>query len=301
MVYVAAIVVLAIICAGLIVRGYTMRRALRLVKSQLRDREVTGSTARIGLKTPQSEMESLLEEINLLLERGQAERVDYRLREEALREQIANVSHDLRTPLTSILGYLQLLEGEGLSGEERQEYLAVIEGRARTLQTLITSFYDLSRIEGGEYPMERERLDLYHILSELLAEFYGDFESSGLTVDVALQEGLPLVWGDRGSAVRVFTNLIGNALKYGRGTLSISMERTQGGISTRFTNDAPDLVEADVAHIFERFYTADKTRTGGSSGLGMAIIKGLTEQMGHQVRSELKDGRFTVEMIWKMA
>ena len=300
MAQIGVIILLALVCAALGVRLYAMERDLRAAKEQLREREQTGSTARIDLKVPHPAAEELLWEVNRLLERHQEEQAEFRRREEDLHRQISNVSHDLRTPLTSILGYLQLLEEEALTEAERGEYLAVIHGRARTLQTLVASFYDLSRIEGGEYALTREPVDLYAVLSELLAEFYGDFEASGLTVEVELAENLPPVWGDRQAVVRVFSNLIGNALSHGKGTLSICLTGAGQGIRTSFTNGAAGLKEEDVAHVFDRFYTADRNRTGGSTGLGLAIVKALVEQMGHTVRAELEDGRFTVSIGWKL-
>ena len=144
-------ILLALLCAGLAFWVWAQRRSLREAAYRLRALEDTGSTARVRLAVPNSAAEELLDEVNRLLELRQADRAAYQARERALRQQIANVSHDLRTPLTSILGYLQLLEDPGLTEGERREYLAVIAGRARTLQSLITSFYDLSRLEGGEY------------------------------------------------------------------------------------------------------------------------------------------------------
>lgn len=301
MVQIGVILLLALVCAVLGVRLYAMERDLRAAKEQMQERELTGSTVRIDLKVPHPAAEELLGEMNRLLERRQAEQTECRRREEAQRRQIANVSHDLRTPLTSILGYLQLLEDETLTEAERREYLTVVEGRARTLQTLIASFYDLSRIEGGEYALTREPVDLYTVLSELLAEFYGDFESSGLAVEVDLAENLPPVWGDRGAVVRVFTNLIGNALNHGTGELSIRLARSGTGVRASFTNGVDGLKEEDMEHVFDRFYTADRNRTGGSTGLGLAIVKALVEQMGHTVRAELADGQFTVSIGWKIA
>ena len=296
---IAVIVILALLCAALALRLHAMERDLRGAVEQLRERERSGSTARVGLKAPHPAAEQLLLEVNRLLELRQAERSEFHRREEALRRQIANVSHDLRTPLTPILGYLQLLAGEELGEAERREYLAIVEGRARTLQTLIAAFYDLSRIEGGEYPLVREQVDLYGVLSELLAEFYEDFENSGFAVEVELAQGLPPVWGDRAAVVRVFSNLIGNALNHGKYSVSICMERGEEGIRTTFTNGAPELTQDDLAHVFDRFYTGDKPRTGGSTGLGLAIVKALVEQMGHTVWAALEDGRFTVGILWK--
>ena len=215
-----------------------------------------------------------------------------------LRQQIANVSHDLRTPLTSILGYLQLLEGEGLSPEKKGEYLAVIEGRARTLQTFIAAFYDLSRIEGGELPLEREQVDLRRALSDQLAASYGQIEEAGLDMEVELADGLPPVWADSGAVTRIFSNLLTNALRHGKDALSVRLYRAGNVIVSAFSNRAEGLTAEDAAHVFERFYTADKMRTGQSTGLGLAIVKALAERMGHTTAARWEDGVFTIEVRW---
>lgn len=188
-------------CLGLGLRVYAVERSLRRAARQLEEQARSGSTARILMAAPNAAAEDLLGQVNRLLELRQADEARYQERERELRRQIANVSHDLRTPLTSILGYLQLLEGDTLTAQERGEYLTIIEGRARAFQSLITSFYDLSRLEGGEYPLKREQVDLYSVLSSLLAAFYGDLEQAGFDVSVELQEGLPAVWGDSGGVL----------------------------------------------------------------------------------------------------
>ena len=297
---IAVIVILALLCAALALRLHAMERDLRGAVEQLRERERSGSTARVGLKAPHPAAEELLLEVNRLLELRQAERSEFHRREEALRRQIANVSHDLRTPLTSILGYLQLLAGEELSEAERREYLAIVEGRARTLQTLIATFYDLSRIEGGEYPLELQSVDLRRSLEPLLAGFYEDFEQAGFQVTVELMESPPAVSADPGAVTRILTNLIGNALKHGSKTLDIRLYQEGQTLVTAFSNDAPELTQEDLPRVFERFYTADQMRTGQNTGLGLAIVKALSEQMGHTAFAELKDGVFTVGVRWKL-
>ena len=211
--------------------------------------------------------------MNRLLELRQADRAAYQARERALRQPIANVSHDLRTPLTSILGYLQLLEDPGLTEGERREYLAVIAGRARTLQSLITSFYDLSRLEGGEYLLQREKVDLYASLSGLLAAFYNDFTDRGFDMEVELAEGLPQVWADAGAVLRIFTNLIRNALEHGEGRMEIRLYQEGGQVVSRFSNETHALTAEDVPHVFDRFFTSDRMRTGRNTGLGLAICQ----------------------------
>lgn len=289
---------LALLCAGLALWVWAQRRSLREAARRLRELGEARSAARVRLAVPNGAAEALLDEVNRLLELRQADEAAYRDRERALRQQIANVSHDLRTPLTSILGYLQLLEDPGLTEGERREYLAVIAGRARALQSLITSFYDLSRLEGGEYLLQREKVDLYASLSGLLAAFYNDFTDRGFNMEVELAEGLPQVWADAGAVLRIFTNLIRNALEHGEGRMEIRLYQEGGQVVSRFSNETHALTAEDVPHVFDRFFTSDKMRTGRNTGLGLAIVKALAEQMDCRVEAALEGDMFAITLRW---
>ncbi|NCB62788.1 MAG: HAMP domain-containing histidine kinase [Clostridia bacterium] len=291
-------IILSLLCAALALRLFAVERNARAAVRQLRERAETDSSVRLRLDAPSAAAEELLIAVNQLLELRENEAAAYRSQERTIRQQIANVSHDLRTPLTSILGYLQLLEGDALSPEERKEYLDIVQGRAKSLQSLITGFYDLSRLEGGEYPLNREKVDLYGTLSSLVAEFYNDFIDRGFDMTVELQEGLPLIRADSGGVLRVFTNLIRNALEHGEKRLSIRLYKEGNALVTAFANDARDISGEDIDRVFERFYTADKMRTGQSTGLGLAIVRSLTARMGHGVSAKLQDGMFVIEVRW---
>lgn len=294
-------VILFLIIAALLFSFYTLEKNLKQAKKQLEEIEAGKTRTRITLDSPNHAAEELFTAMNRVMDLRGEETAGILRQEHALREQIANVSHDLRTPLTSILGYLQLLEDPELNQADRMQYLEVVRDRAQSLQSLITAFYDLTRIEGGQYPLEREPVDLYRVLSELVAEYYGDLERSGLSVEIDLKEGLPPVWGDTEAVRRVFTNLIGNALKHGRGVLRIRLFRTGDALAAEFSNDGAGLTQEDAAHVFDRFYTADKTRSAQNTGLGMSIVRALVNQMGHEVTAELRDGIFTVRVLWRPA
>ena len=290
---------LLFLLAAVLYLQHRRNRALRRASQHLQEAR-THPGARLRLYAPDRELEELLAQINGLLEDRERETRALRSREESLRRQIANVSHDLRTPLTSILGYLQLLGREGAAPEESRRCLEIVEGRAKVLQDLITSFYDLSRIEGGEYPLTSQPVNLRRALEPLLAGFYEDFERSGFQVSVELEENLPAVPADPGAVTRILTNLIGNVLKHGAQTLQIRLYREENTLVTVFSNDAPNLTQEDILRVFERFYTADQMRTGQNTGLGLAIVKALAEQMGHSAFAELRDGIFTVGVRWRL-
>ncbi len=294
-----ALVLLGILCGALLLRIYALEQNIRQGAKQLKKRKAEGRAAPLRLAAPNPAAEELMAEVNLLLREGEEERTSFRMREQALRQQIANVSHDLRTPLTSILGYLQLLEDPEISGPQREEYLNIIKGRARVLQGLITSFYDLSRLEAGEYPIGKEKVDLREVISELLAAFYDELDSH-FVVTVDLPEDLPPVWGDRSALTRIYSNLIRNALEHGSGILSILASQESGKVVTRFTNGGAEVSEEDLPHVFDRFFTSDKTRSGRNTGLGLAIVKALTLQMDGEVRADLLNGNFSVCLSWKI-
>ena len=262
-------ILLALLCAGLAFWVWAQRRSLREAAYRLRALEDTGSTARVRLAVPNSAAEELLDEVNRLLELRQADRAAYQARERALRQQIANVSHDLRTPLTSILGYLQLLEDPGLTEGERREYL-----------------------------LQREKVDLYASLSGLLAAFYNDFTDRGFDMEVELAEGLPQVWADAGAVLRIFTNLIRNALEHGEGRMEIRLYQEGGQVVSRFSNETHALTAEDVPHVFDRFFTSDKMRTGRNTGLGLAIVKALAGQMDCRAEAALEGDMFAITLRW---
>ena len=290
--------VLLLICIVLGWWVWTQRRSLRSAAAQLRELEDSGSTTRVRLAVPNGAAEELLQEVNRLLEARRADQAAWREREKSLRQQISNISHDLRTPLTSILGYLQLMEDPDLPEAERKEYLAVVESRSKALQSLITGFYELSRLEGGEYPLERVPVNLHASLSGLLAAFYNDFTDRGFDMTVELEEGLPPVQADEGAVLRVFTNLLRNALDHGQGGMEVRLFREGDRVVSLFRNQTADLTEEDVPHVFDRFFTSDKMRTGRNTGLGLAIVKALADRMGCPVSAALSDGWFEIKIMW---
>ena len=215
------------------------------------------------------------------------------------RREVANISHDLRTPLTSVIGYIQLLEDEDLSEEEREKYKEILLSRAKSLEGLIEGFYDLSRLESGDYRLELESVNLQNTLCEILASFYNDFESRGIKPQIDIDEKAPPIIVDANAVRRIFTNLIQNVLKHDGKNFSVTLKQEDGLIVTAFANDAPQLGQEDAEHLFERFYTADRMRSGQNTGLGLAIVKELAEKMNARANAELTDGRLNIEVVWE--
>jgi signal transduction histidine kinase len=276
-----------------------LRRNIINISNQLNEINVTKTNSKLLISSSDKQLRKLVLAINKSLDEKKKTESEYKRMELELRQAIANISHDLRTPLTSIMGYMQLIEANNLSDDEKKEYIDIVKKRSQSLQILISSFYDLSRLEAKEYKFELKSLNISNLVCDIMASFYKDFLDKGIEPTINIDEKVIAVIADENAVRRVVFNLVQNMLRYGKGLISISLTQHKGYVSTIFSNDAPDLSEEDVSHLFERFFTADRTRTGKSTGLGLAITKQLVEQMGHIISAKQLDGKLFIEIKWK--
>jgi len=288
------------IAALFIVLFLLNRYNINNINKELKKLKNIKTNEQLKLAAPNKNIEEMIGEINFILEKSQNDRIAHEKSESELRKQIANISHDLRTPLTSILGYVQLIKDKSTSEEEKQEYLDIIEKRSKVLQNLITSFYDLSRLEANEYDLEFKKVNVESLLREIVAAFYNDFVDKGFEVEVDLQEKLPAIIADENAVIRIFTNIFQNTLKHGNKTMSICQRQVDGVIISTFSNRVENFTQEDLEHVFDRFFTGDRMRTGQNTGLGLTIVKKLTESMGHEVSASLEDEVFTIQIRFKL-
>lgn len=247
------------------------------------------SNRKLKLNYPEKHLEQLLLEINKYLEDTQIYKQKYIKREEEIRKEIENISHDLRTPLTSIRGYLELIKDEGIPDKEKKEYIYIIEKRAKVLQNLIQDFYDLSRLENNDYNFSMEIIDINKELKEQILMFFNDFDKKNIDVDIKLKETPILVYLDKNAIERVFHNLIQNATKYSKSKFCMLLNSKNGEIIIEFKNDVQDMNRQDLDLLFNRFYMKDSSRSKDSSGLGLTITKFLIESMNGKIDIELNN------------
>ena len=176
---------------------------------------------------PSREAEQLLKQINRYIEFHQRERIVWQQQERQLQEQIENISHDLRTPLTAILGYLELVDDSRLSGEDR-EALAVVERKSRYLQGLIRDFYDLSRLERAAMRLKQEPVEITRLIRETVLSYYPEFEERHLRVELELPERAVPIIGNQEALERILHNMIQNALRYARSHFRVCVYNAEG-------------------------------------------------------------------------
>ncbi|EIF6156797.1 sensor histidine kinase [Clostridium perfringens] len=259
-----------------------------------------GKIEKLRLSLPNKNIENLIVEINTLIDDKRKMENIYKEKDMELREAIANMSHDLRTPLTSIMGYVYLLNDDKLDKEERKEYLKIIEKRSLVLNDLITNFYGLSRIQADQYEIKFEPVNLELVLGEIIAAFYETLDYNFGEPEINIEEGLGPVLGDKQALNRIFTNLIENIIKHGEGEVKISLKKKNKYIVMEFSNKAEELESKDVNRIFEKFFTKDRMRTGQNTGLGLAIVKLLVEKQGQKIEAKKVGNRLVINIIWSL-
>ncbi|WP_240260351.1 sensor histidine kinase [Clostridium perfringens] len=259
-----------------------------------------GKIEKLRLSLPNKNIENLVVEINTLIDDKRKMENIYKEKDMELREAIANMSHDLRTPLTSIMGYVYLLNDDKLNKEERKEYLKIIEKRSLVLNDLITNFYGLSRIQADQYEIKFEPVNLELVLGEIIAAFYETLDYKFGEPEINIEECLGPVLGDKQALNRIFTNLIENIIKHGEGEVKISLKKKNKYIVMEFSNKAEDLESKDVNRIFEKFFTKDRMRTGQNTGLGLAIVKLLVEKQGQKIEAKKVGNRLVINIIWSL-
>lgn len=293
----AAAAVAAALC---LLRLAAIRRELRRLAGQLRqyNRRETASKVTIGLRD--RAVEELAAEINRHTDLIVAANAERRRTEDELRQAVANMAHDLRTPLTSISGYIQLLESGKLPEEERQAALEVVKRRTSRLQALLSDFYELSVIESVDCALKPGRISLNRLIPEILMGFYDPLNEKGLKPTFELTDDAVDIFADESAVRRVVENLMQNALRHAEGELAVSLRKEGRRAAFALRNAAPGLYGMNPELLFNRFYMADRSRSGTGSGLGLSIARGLMQKMGGSLTAELRGDDLIVRCEWEL-
>jgi len=191
------------------------------------------------------------------------------------------------------------MQDEQTKPAEREEYLQIIQKRARVLQGFIQDFYELSRIEGENYPLLFDLIQVQNTLSEVVVAYYHEFEKMHITVEVILEEKQCSIIVDKIQFNRILNNLVQNALKYSKSHFVLKQYILDGECIIQFQNDKDLGTQDDLKNIFDRFYTGDLSRNNQSTGLGLTISKILTEKMKGSIEAILDEKLFVIELRWK--
>ena len=287
-------IVLAIALAAAVIKIVLLRRGFDELTENIED-QVNGNTQiSVTLSTADPHARRAAETINRELTNLQKERNDYLDGNRKVAEAVTGISHDIRTPLTAINSYLDLMADEK-DEELKAQYLERIKSRTLSLSGLADELFKYSTSADPAHYISKaessaaEPLDICRILEECILSFYAAFKKKGIEPQIELPEKTVSVHCDRKSANRIFENIISNALKYADGSLEIRLDDSGCAV---FSNPAPNLTPVSAAKLFDRYYTVNEGSE--STGLGFSIAKELVTRNGGTIESELKDGILSV-------
>ena len=268
--------ILLIVVFFLITKIIFIEKSIDEIHTEFQERLSSDTNTLIDISSSDPHLRKLASEINIQLRLLRKERHRYQQGDLELKEAITNISHDLRTPLTAINGYLDLLEREEKS-ETVHCYLSQIQNRTDVLKNLTEELFRYSVVTSFQ-ELKPERMDVVRALEESLLSFYAVMQEKGIQPEIELPEKPVFRELDAGAVNRIFSNIISNALKYSDGDLSVVMDKN--GCVT-FSNTAHNLNYVTVGRLFDRFYTVEASRN--STGLGLSIAKLLIERMGGSI------------------
>ena len=287
----AAAAVLAAVVLALGVKVWLLRRGAKALRLDLAQKLREDTNTLLSLPCRDRELRRLASSLNEELRLLRKERLRYQQGDRELKEAVVNVSHDLRTPLTALSGYVELLKGEHLS-PAGQRYLSQIEDRAQAMQVMTEELFRYS-LAAEETALTLEPVDLRAAVEEALLSFYGAFQQKGVVPQLSLPQGPVTRQLDKAALSRVLGNILTNALKYSPGELAVAL--SPAGVLT-FSNPAPGLDPVSAGRLFHRFYTVESSAQ--STGLGLSIARELTQRLGGTISARWESGRLQVELTF---
>ena len=295
------IVILTITSCVLLFLLLLQRHEIGNIAKQLREIKPQDTNTLVHSNGSGRTSADLINEINSLLRQMQRSRIHYQQKNHALEQMMTNISHDLRTPLTSAMGYIRLIQNSDLPEEEKSRELAIIEKRLVRLEELINSFFEFSQIISNDKAPEKTGCNIIAVLEQSIAHYYDDYCARDRQIVFDCGQHKLMICSNKNMLLRIFDNLISNALKHGDGNLTVSVDLAgdiQNGetVQIRFENELHDS-DMDINHIFDEFYTTDISRTKGNTGLGLAIVKQFTEILNGSISARNADGLFTMTVF----
>ena len=286
-------VALAIALIVVVIKNALLRKSMEEIYTDFERCIKEDTNVQISISSGDKTARQLAKAINLQLSELRKVKQQYSNGDRELKEAITNISHDLRTPLTAICGYLDLLEKQELS-EDTERYIEQIRNRTEVLKQLTEELFRYSVIASTP-ALTYEKINLCRILEESLISFEGTMQQADIAPEIQMPNAP--VWRvlDASAVARIFGNLINNAIRYSDGDLSVRMD-ADGRIS--FINTAKELSTVEVGKLFDRFYTVDSARK--TTGLGLSIAKTLVEQMNGSITASYESGKLNITIFFPL-
>ncbi|QEK13130.1 HAMP domain-containing histidine kinase [Crassaminicella thermophila] len=282
------ILILSTICMFLSLILFKQNKQIKKINKVLMQIEKGNFNQRVRLNTNNRNMEKLCETINILVNKFQKILIEYKKIEESRKKIISNISHDLRTPLTSLLGYIEAIKNDPtLREEEKEKYIEVVYSKGKLLHVLLEDFFALSKIESNDDVLNFEKINICESVRMSILTFYEDFTKNNIIPEIQLPDEQVFISGDEKSIHRILNNLLSNALKYGKdgGKIGIEIKKEKEFVRIIVWDNGKGIPNNEIPHIFERLYTLEDSRNTHlqGNGLGLTIVKKLIEKHGGKI------------------
>ncbi|ENK0557852.1 sensor histidine kinase [Clostridium sporogenes] len=278
------------------IKLFSYKRQIRDITNQIREFKDRKTNKKINTQIADKDIEELTCEVNEYLELYKKNEQEKIVFENTLKQGIANMSHDLRTPLTSIIGYLKLLQNDEI---DKKEALDILKNKTNKLNVLINDFFELASIETEDYELDMTKVNLTNVVRDEILSLCEAFQSKGLEPKINILDKPIFIMSDKDSLERIIDNLLSNTLKYAEKDIEINLEEFNDKVILKISNVCTNVDEKDVLHMFDRFYMADKVRKGQGVGLGLSIVKSLMEKMDGIITSKFQQNRVSITCEWK--
>ena len=237
----------------------------------------------------------LSDRLNDLLELRRKEKQYYQEKETLIADTYTNLSHDIRTPLTSLDGYFQLMEAcENV--EEQRRYLNIIHERIHSLNEMLEELFMFTKLKNESYRLELTSCCINRILKETVFSYYDDWVRREIQPDIQITEEQLYIDGNKQGLSRIIQNVIKNGLDHGEKKIRIVLKREQNQAVLRISNQVTASERIDIEHVFDRFYKADAARSKTSTGLGLSIAREFVRRMNGEIGAKIEENEFIVEM-----
>ena len=241
----------------------------------------------------------LSDRLNDLLELRRKEKQYYQEKETLIADTYTNLSHDIRTPLTSLDGYFQLMEAcENV--EEQRRYLNIIHERIHSLNEMLEELFMFTKLKNESYRLELTSCCINRILKETVFSYYDDWVRREIQPDIQITKEQLYIDGNKQGLSRIIQNVIKNGLDHGEKKIRIVLKREQNRAVLRISNQVIASEQIDIEHVFDRFYKADAARSKTSTGLGLSIAREFVRRMNGEIGAKIEENEFIVEMSFNL-
>lgn len=271
------------------------RRQVKKTCRQLAFLKTHQTNLRLTSEVDIPEMHQLIDNINEILDQFRAMQTVTQKNQQQLKETITSLSHDIRTPLTSLDGYFQLLS-ESDNETEKQHYIQVIQSRIASLSGTLEELFTYTKLQNDAYVLPLEQVDFVKCVYDTVFSFYDAIGEKGITPEIDFEEGHVLIQGNSEALRRIIQNIIQNAIRHGNQLLQMKLYTTEQSITFSCINGVAHPEEINMNQIFNQFYKADSARSKSSTGLGLSIAKELTERMEGTLTAKLEGNLFSLEL-----